>query len=188
MVRGPVQFGNELKSSSLSKREEILNGFSGDGDAGRAAACAGAERIDASSRAVSRRCVGLLKCAEQAGSGGGEGMHGRHGCAFSCGVERAMRGCSEDGPAARFLHHAGHERVGHGAVMGSVAAAAGRQARIVIGMESGRERPQAEKQNEQDGERAPHLEFMLHEGWIASAWRLSALRYHRFIALQQRNR
>lgn len=47
--------------------------------------------------------------------------------------------------------------------MGSVTAATGRQARIVGGIDRGSERPEPEEQNEEDGERAPHLVFMLHE-------------------------
>jgi hypothetical protein len=45
----------------------------------------------------------------------------------------------------------------------SAAAAAGRQTRIAAGVEGGRKRPQPEEENEEDGERTPHLAFILHE-------------------------
>jgi hypothetical protein len=56
--------------------------------------------------------------------------------------------------------------------MRSDAAAAGGQARVVIGYQRGRERAKSETENEEDGEEAPHLEIMLHEGvpaWVAYA-------------------
>jgi hypothetical protein len=48
-------------------------------------------------------------------------------------------------------------------MMRSVAPATGRQAHIVAGIEGACEWPDSEKENEGDGERALHLEFMLHE-------------------------
>jgi hypothetical protein len=49
-------------------------------------------------------------------------------------------------------------------VVVAVAAAAGWQTQIVADREGGRKRPQAEKQNQEDGKAAPHLRFMLHDG------------------------
>ncbi len=46
----------------------------------------------------------------------------------------------------------------------AVTAAAGGQ-RCVVSIDGGRERSQAEEKNEQDGESAPHLRYMLHELW-----------------------
>jgi hypothetical protein len=46
----------------------------------------------------------------------------------------------------------------------TVTAAAGREARVVFtGRQHGRKRPQPEKQNQEYGNPAPHLELMLHE-------------------------
>lgn len=95
-----------------------------------------------------------------------------------------MRGSGDDGFAGCGLHHARHHRVGHGAVMRSVAAAAGGQARVVVGCERGRKRPQPEKQNEEDGESAPHLQLMVHEELAGQGTGSfdAGVRYHRFIA------
>jgi len=51
----------------------------------------------------------------------------------------------------------------HGAMVRAVPPATGRQTRIVAGFERGRERPQPEEQDHQDGKTAPHLRQMLHE-------------------------
>jgi hypothetical protein len=48
-------------------------------------------------------------------------------------------------------------------VMYSVTAAAGGQARLIAGREDGRQRPQPAVQNQENGERAPHLEFILQD-------------------------
>jgi hypothetical protein len=46
----------------------------------------------------------------------------------------------------------------------SVTAAARREARVVFaGWEHSRKRPQPEKQNQKNGNPAPHLEMMLHD-------------------------
>jgi hypothetical protein len=90
-------------------------------------------------------------------------MHGGYVCAIATGVERAMRRGCDEWLAGFGLRHSRHQRVGHGALMCSVTAATGRQARIAGGIERGSERPEPEEQNEEDGERAPHLVFMLHE-------------------------
>jgi hypothetical protein len=51
-------------------------------------------------------------------------------------------------------------------MMRSVAAAAGRQARVVVaGWKGCRKRPKPEEQNQEYGGQAPHLEFILHEYW-----------------------
>jgi hypothetical protein len=64
------------------------------------------------------------------------------------------------------ISHGGARARGHGAMMPSVAAAAGRQARIIVaGWKGGRKRPEPEEQNQVYGEQAPHLGFILHEDW-----------------------
>jgi hypothetical protein len=59
------------------------------------------------------------------------------------------------------LGHLRHRRVRHGAVVGTVAAAAGGHARFVIGSEGCHERPEPEENYKEDGHSAAHLEFML---------------------------
>ena len=49
----------------------------------------------------------------------------------------------------------------------AVAAAAGGQG-CVVSIEGSRERAQAEEQDEQNGESAAHLAFIVHELWIVS--------------------
>lgn len=71
----------------------------------------------------------------------------------------------EDGLAAGCgLGYKRRHTHGHGAMMRSVTAAAGRQARVVFaGWENGRKRPEPEEQNQEGGNPAPHLEPMLHD-------------------------
>jgi hypothetical protein len=58
-------------------------------------------------------------------------------------------------------------------MMCSVAAAADRQARVVVaGWKGCRKRPEPEEQNQEYGEQAPHLEFILHEGSFHQDWNL----------------
>ena len=61
------------------------------------------------------------------------------------------------------LGHLRHRRVRHGAVVRTVATAAGGQARFVIGSEGCHERPEPEEEDEEDGYGATHLGFMLKE-------------------------
>jgi hypothetical protein len=61
--------------------------------------------------------------------------------------------------------------------MGTVATAAGRQARFAARVESRCKRTQAEDQNEKNGEAAPHLVPMLHES-LFRAGSLSPVEYH----------
>ena len=93
----------------------------------------------------------------------GQGGYGRKNCDCISGIERAMRWRGEAWLVGCGLQHLCHCGVGHGAMVRSVAAAAGRQTRIAAGVEGGRKRPQPEEENEEDGERTPHLAFILHE-------------------------
>jgi hypothetical protein len=64
----------------------------------------------------------------------------------------------------------------------AVAAATGGQG-CVVSIEGGRERAQAEEQDEQNGESAAHLAFIVHELWIVSRFgEGAAFRYHRSIS------
>ena len=50
-------------------------------------------------------------------------------------------------------------------MMLAVAAAAGGERRVFDSSDADRKRCQAKEKNEEDGESAPHLEYMLHELW-----------------------
>jgi len=70
-------------------------------------------------------------------------------------------------------------------MVGAVTTAACGQARIIIGCAVGRERTKAEEENKEDGEEAPHLETMLHEGVSMRNGNDKGVRvvgYHRCIA------
>ena len=67
------------------------------------------------------------------------------------------------GAGLRAKHPRTHGR-GHRAVVRAVTTAASGQTRVIVGCASGRERAKAEEENEEDGEEAPHLQTMLHEG------------------------
>jgi hypothetical protein len=60
------------------------------------------------------------------------------------------------GKHGRHLH-------GHGAMVRSVTAAAGGQARVVTGLKQASERTKAEEQHQDEGSRAAHLVLMVHE-------------------------
>jgi len=66
--------------------------------------------------------------------------------------------------------------------MGAVAAAADGQG-SVASIDSGRKRSQAEEENKQDGENAPHLELCyMNFGVICDSGKPVAFRYHRCIS------
>jgi hypothetical protein len=65
----------------------------------------------------------------------------------------------------------------------AMAAAAGREARIVVGTEKSREGSQSKRKGEEDGKRTPHASLMLHEcKREAENVGDTGLRYHRCIA------
>lgn len=75
---------------------------------------------------------------------------------FRAGVRSSERRC---GVWPSLQHgHAGR----HGAVMRSVASAAGGQARFLVGGEQARKRPQPKHQNQENANNTPHLALMLH--------------------------
>ena len=55
----------------------------------------------------------------------------------------------------------GHNLGAHGAMVRAVPPAARWQARVRAAIDEGRQRPEPEKQDEENGEAAPHLKFML---------------------------
>ena len=112
------------------------------------------------------------------------GGQGQSGCVERNRVTRkigAGRGSPKAGLAR--LRSADHAR-GHCAMMYTVTAAARGEARIVAGGHGYRQRPQAEEQNHQNGERPPHLRLMLHQIWNMGerrGMRQASVGYHRGI-------
>ena len=90
------------------------------------------------------------------GRSGGAGQEAReHG---------ACNWRGEDGRfAGNLLGKHGRHLHGHGAMVRSVTAAAGGQARVVTGLKQASERTKAEEQHQDEGSRAAHLQTMLHE-------------------------
>ena len=60
-------------------------------------------------------------------------------------------------------------------MMRSVAAAAGGEARFIFSSQRGRERPEAEEENEEDGESTPHLGIIVHDDCVSGIDRILAL-------------
>ena len=63
-------------------------------------------------------------------------------------------------------------------------AAAGGDARVFLGSKRGRKRAEAKEENEEDGKNAPHLGFIVHDGWPrrnGSGNQGDAVSYHRDI-------
>jgi hypothetical protein len=97
----------------------------------------------------------------KAGCGGGERVCGSRGSGHEAGKHGAGDGRGENGRFAGGFHR-GHLH-GHGAMVRSLAAAAGGQARVVTGLKQASERAEAEKKHQDQGSCATHLTFMLHE-------------------------
>ena len=99
----------------------------------------------------------------QAERGRGQRMDRRGGCGRVVRKTGAMRRRGRDGSGAGLRPYGGHPR-GHRAMVRSVTAAAGWEARVVFaGRKVSRKRPQPEEQNQENGNAAPHLEMMLHD-------------------------
>jgi len=77
--------------------------------------------------------------------------------------ERAVRGRAQAGAGSSRLRKNSDRRIVHRAVVRTVAAAAGRQARI-IGCDRRGRRAEREQEDQQDGEAAPHLQPILNLG------------------------
>ena len=83
------------------------------------------------------------------------------GPAMFLGNKGQRDGAVKDSRLFECLGHLRHRRVRHGAVVRTVATAAGGQARFVIGSEGCHERPEPEENDKEDGHGAAHLKFML---------------------------
>ena len=123
---------------------------------GRTEAGVGAEAAGECGGTVRHGKMGLRAEGGQSGGGLREGLRGREGGGVAVRIERAVRGSREEGFALGRLQHARNHGVGHGAVVGAVSAAAGRQTGVV-GLERGREGAKREEEDEDEGKRAPHL-------------------------------
>lgn len=80
------------------------------------------------------------------------------------------------------IHRASRHLPVHDAMMRAVPPAACGQARLIVAPQQRRHRPQREKQNQQNGEPAPHLAFMLHDRRAARNENMR-VRYHRFVGI-----
>jgi len=98
-----------------------------------------------------RRRVCVLKQCRQTDRGRRHRVDRHHGFFCAVRIERAMRGCGEEGLIAEGPNHPRDHRAGHYAVMRPVAAAAGWQARVVAGLEGCRKWPQPKEQHKEDG-------------------------------------
>ena len=95
-------------------------------------------------------------CGERMCRSGGPGKEaGKHGTGDRRGEEVRFAGSLPG-------KHGGHLHV-HGAMVRAVAAAAGRQARVVAGLKQPSERAEAKEKHQDEGSRAAHLVLMVHE-------------------------
>lgn len=97
-----------------------------------------------------------------------KGESGSSGSVEKGAIERAGARCGEPVRALLGVEHARHERSGHGAVVCAVAAAACGQSRV-FGLQQGRNGPQAEEEDEQNGCDAPHGGFIVQENSVGNA-------------------
>jgi hypothetical protein len=108
--------------------------------------------------------TGYLTAVNRARIGGcllDEGVAGRRYSCWILRIVRAARWCAKSRLAGTFILLCG---IGHGAMVGTVAAATCRQARIFDRPEYRSRRVDQENQSEEDGQSAPHLQMMLYEG------------------------
>ena len=144
----------------LCKRQGIQRSFLGEVRCGRPAPGAGANLAEAGGGAASGGRLGLCEQNQQTDWRCGHRNRGR--CWAGCVSGKIGAGCRsvDPGVAARcgLGHKRGHAH-GHAAVVGAVTAAAGREARFIVGLQGRRKGPETEEQNQKDGKPAPHLEF-----------------------------
>jgi len=88
----------------------------------------------------------------------GQRMDRLEGSGLSGRVERAMCGRGEGWAGVWLRCHPAHR-----AMVRAIAPAAGRHTGLCACLESHRQRPQPEKQNQKDGKRTPHQENMVHQ-------------------------
>jgi hypothetical protein len=155
--------------------------LSGEGRGGRSAVCAGTKLCSAFDGESRGGAMPFRKLSRETDRRGGQGQSG---CVERNRIAGKIRaGCGNlDLDRAR-LRCADHAR-GHSAMMYTVTAAARGEARIVTGGHGYHQRPQAEEQNHQNGERPPHLRLMLHQIWNMGerrGMRQASVGYHRGI-------
>jgi hypothetical protein len=79
-----------------------------------------------------------------------------------------MQGSGKHWSAGCRFDHLRQHRVGSGALVCTVTAATGGQARVILGFKRDRKRPQQEEKRKEDGEQTPHLKFMVHEDKVVA--------------------
>lgn len=132
------------------RRGAALNGISAEDCAWGAASRAGAELADACGRTVWDERVSGGKKSRQSSRGRSQSVNRRHGSGRTAGIRGTMRRRRENRDAGCRLSAARDQRAGHGAVMRPVAAAAGRQARIVAGLDGRRKRSESKQQSQKN--------------------------------------
>jgi hypothetical protein len=134
--------------------------LSSDAEAGRPAIGAGMERAQPSGGPADSRRMGLGKECGEAEWSCGKSRNRRRGQNLSAGIAGAVSWSSEDRRGTgRRPDHCRCPGNRQGAVVGSMAAATGRKARLCGGREERRGRSQPELQDQNYAECAPHGEF-----------------------------
>ena len=136
---------------------ETLNVFLSAGERRRATTGAHADLADAYGQDEGHGAVSLREKRRHGRWRRSERVNWRQYRACVGRVSRATRRRGEARRAGQGSSHLRDHRVGHGAVVRAMTAAAGWQARIVAGFETGRQGPEPEEEHEEYGDRAPHL-------------------------------
>ena len=124
--------------------------------------------------------MGLRQQNREANGGVSERVDGSCGCSHGAGIAGAGSWRGEDRLAGRGLRLCRGHLSGHGAVVRTVTAAAGGQARLRIGREQLSERPQPEQQNQKNANDTPHRRITIYENHRAGN-QSAPVRYHRGI-------
>jgi len=132
------------------------------GECGRGAAGAGARGGSASGSVGGCRRVEYSGEGKFGGGRGSQAVERRGGQRVVAWVAGAGGGSGNDGLAGG---EDGGPDAGHGAVMRAVAAAAGRQAGVIVSQGRG-QRAEQEEEQEQNGSATPHVELSLQEAVV----------------------
>jgi len=142
--------------------------------------CGGRVSLHEKNRQAGRRCQ------QRVGGGGGSGHEAREERAGGRSGQRRRRAGRDQGCQLRC----------HGAVMRTMAAAAGWQTHVVAGFEHPRQGAQPEEQNQKNRDPAPHPILMVHELCSSShrrplplpvrcCWSIIPARYFRHLSSMQ---
>ncbi len=161
-------------------RERYSRGVSSKGWGRRTAIGAGGKLAWAGNRPAGSGRMGLRQQNREANGGVSERVDGSCGCSHGAGIAGAGSWRGEDRLAGRGLRLCRGHLSGHGAVVRTVTAAAGGQARLRIGREQLSERPQPEQQNQKNANDTPHRRITIYENHRAGN-QSAPVRYHRGI-------